>query len=66
MQEESAIVTSSYQEKMNLEFANHSKEEVIYLLTIQGIAEAQKLDASLKALKDQYLTQLVESAELIC
>eukprot|EP00804_Cyclotella_cryptica_P027243 CCRYP_014358-RA/>CCRYP_014358-RA protein AED:0.29 eAED:0.29 QI:0/-1/0/1/-1/1/1/0/109 len=66
MQEESAIETSAYQEEMNLAFANRSKEDVIYPLTVREIAEAQKLDASLKTLKDQYSTQLVESTHLLC
>eukprot|EP00804_Cyclotella_cryptica_P003735 CCRYP_008908-RA/>CCRYP_008908-RA protein AED:0.32 eAED:-0.28 QI:0/0/0/0.5/1/1/2/0/283 len=66
MQEESAIDTSAYQEEMNLVFANRSKEDVIYPLTVREIAEAQKLDASLKTLKDQYSTQLVESTHLLC
>ena len=66
MQEESAIDTSAYQEEMNLVFANRSKEDVIYPLTVREIAEAQKLDASLKKLKDQYSTQLVESTPLRC
>eukprot|EP00804_Cyclotella_cryptica_P019200 CCRYP_006116-RA/>CCRYP_006116-RA protein AED:0.37 eAED:0.06 QI:0/0/0/1/0/0/2/0/360 len=66
MLEESAIDTSAYQEEMNLVFANRSKEDVIYPLTVREIAEAQKLDASLKTLKDQYSTQLVESTELLC
>eukprot|EP00804_Cyclotella_cryptica_P015465 CCRYP_008057-RA/>CCRYP_008057-RA protein AED:0.28 eAED:0.28 QI:0/-1/0/1/-1/1/1/0/81 len=66
MQEESAIDTSAYQEEMNLVFANRSEEDVIYPLTVREIAEAQKLDASLKALKDQYSTQLVKSTHLLC
>eukprot|EP00804_Cyclotella_cryptica_P012269 CCRYP_013865-RA/>CCRYP_013865-RA protein AED:0.26 eAED:0.26 QI:55/-1/1/1/-1/1/1/27/164 len=66
MQEESAIDTSAYQEVMNLVFANRSKEDVIYLLTVREIAEAQKLDASLKTMKDQYSTHLLESTELLC
>eukprot|EP00804_Cyclotella_cryptica_P001216 CCRYP_012721-RA/>CCRYP_012721-RA protein AED:0.31 eAED:0.45 QI:0/0/0/1/0/0/3/0/427 len=66
MQEESAIDTSAYQEEMNLVFANRSEEDVIYPLTVRESAEAQKLDASLKTLKDQYSTQLVESRQLLC
>ncbi|KAL3781033.1 hypothetical protein HJC23_007929 [Cyclotella cryptica] len=66
MLEESAIDTSANQEEMNLVFANRSEEDVIYPLTVREIAEAQKLDASLKTMKDQYLTQLVESTELLC
>eukprot|EP00804_Cyclotella_cryptica_P011122 CCRYP_019060-RA/>CCRYP_019060-RA protein AED:0.20 eAED:0.22 QI:0/-1/0/1/-1/1/1/0/289 len=65
-QEESEIDTSAYQEEMNRVFAHCSKEDVIYPLTLQEIAEAQKLDASLKTLKDQYRTQLIESTELLC
>eukprot|EP00804_Cyclotella_cryptica_P022591 CCRYP_009473-RA/>CCRYP_009473-RA protein AED:0.90 eAED:0.42 QI:0/-1/0/1/-1/1/1/0/83 len=39
MQEESAIDTSAYQEEMNWVFANPSKEDVIYPLTVQEIAD---------------------------
>ena len=60
------IDTSVYEEERNLVFANHSEEDVIYSLAVREIAEAQKLDASLKILKDQYLTQLVESTQLLC
>eukprot|EP00804_Cyclotella_cryptica_P016236 CCRYP_005727-RA/>CCRYP_005727-RA protein AED:0.31 eAED:0.31 QI:0/-1/0/1/-1/1/1/0/226 len=66
MQEESAIDTSAYQEEMNLVFANRSKEDVTYPLTVREIAQAQKRYASLKMLKDQYLTQLVESTQILC
>eukprot|EP00804_Cyclotella_cryptica_P008310 CCRYP_016501-RA/>CCRYP_016501-RA protein AED:0.22 eAED:0.21 QI:0/0/0/1/0/0/2/0/361 len=65
MQEVSAIDTSAYQEEMNLVFANRSKEDVYYTLTVREIAEAQKLDTSLKTLKDQHSTQLVESTQLL-
>eukprot|EP00804_Cyclotella_cryptica_P006701 CCRYP_008658-RA/>CCRYP_008658-RA protein AED:0.39 eAED:0.39 QI:0/-1/0/1/-1/1/1/0/128 len=65
MQEESAIDTSAYQEEMNLVFANHSEEDVIDPLTVREIVQAQKLDASLKTLKDQYSTQLVKSMEIL-
>ena len=51
---------------MNLVFANCCEENVIYPLTVQEIAQAQKLDASLKKLKDQYSTQLVKSTEILC
>eukprot|EP00804_Cyclotella_cryptica_P031176 CCRYP_011778-RA/>CCRYP_011778-RA protein AED:0.33 eAED:0.33 QI:0/0/0/1/0/0/5/0/523 len=66
MPEEIAIDTSAYQEEMNLVFANHSKEDVIYPLTVQDIAEAPKLDASMKTPtpKDS-TTQLVKSTELL-
>ena len=54
MKEESVENTTAHQEQMNLVFANHSKEDLIYLLTVQEIIQAQKLDASLKKLNDQY------------
>eukprot|EP00804_Cyclotella_cryptica_P030874 CCRYP_018366-RA/>CCRYP_018366-RA protein AED:0.29 eAED:0.29 QI:0/-1/0/1/-1/1/1/0/377 len=66
MQEESAKDTSAYQEEMNLVFANCIEEDVIYPLTVQEIEEAQKLDASLKTLKDQYSTRLVKRIQLLC
>eukprot|EP00804_Cyclotella_cryptica_P012131 CCRYP_009831-RA/>CCRYP_009831-RA protein AED:0.17 eAED:0.19 QI:0/0/0/1/0/0/2/0/493 len=59
-------VQLTYQEEMNPVFVNCSKEDVIYPLTVQEIAQAQKLDASLKTLKDQYSTQVVKSIELLC
>eukprot|EP00804_Cyclotella_cryptica_P028168 CCRYP_011016-RA/>CCRYP_011016-RA protein AED:0.14 eAED:0.08 QI:0/0/0/1/0/0/2/0/286 len=65
MQKESAIDTSAYQEEMNLVFANRSEEDVIYLLTVQEIAQALKLDTSLKMLKAQHSTQLVKSTQLL-
>eukprot|EP00804_Cyclotella_cryptica_P019221 CCRYP_006125-RA/>CCRYP_006125-RA protein AED:0.51 eAED:0.03 QI:0/0/0/1/0/0/2/0/482 len=68
MQEESAIDTSAYQEDLNLVFANRSEEDkdVIYLLRVREIAQARKLNASLKMLKDQYSTQVVKSTEILC
>ena len=48
MQEEFDENTSAHQEQLNLVFANHSEEDVIYLLTVREIAQAKKLDASLK------------------
>ena len=35
-------------------------------LTVQEIAQAQKLDASIETRKDQYSTQLVENTEILC
>ena len=66
MQEESVEYTSAHQEQMNLVFANCSKEDVIYLLTVWEIAQTQKLNASLKKLNDQYSTELVENTEILC
>jgi hypothetical protein len=57
MQEESGINTSAQQEHMNLVFANHIKEDVIYLVTAQEIAQAKKLDVSLeKASRQIFIT----------
>jgi hypothetical protein len=47
-------------------FAKLSKEDVIYLLTVREIAQAQKLDDNLEKLKDQYSTQSVENTEVFC
>ena len=66
MQKESVENTSAHHEQMNLVFANHSEEDVIYPLTVREIAQAQELDASLKKLYDQYSTQLVENTEVLC
>ena len=59
------IDTSTHQEEMNLVFANCSKENLTYPLTVQEIAQAQKLDASLEKLKDECSTQLVENTEVL-
>ena len=64
MQEESVVNTSAHQEQMNLVFANSSKEDAIYPLTVQKIANTHKLDASLGKLKDKYSTQLVKNTEV--
>ena len=66
MQEESVEDTFEHREQMNMVFANLSEEDVIYPLTVREIAQAQKLDASLKKLNDQYSTQLVEDTEVLC
>ncbi len=63
---ECVMDTSAHQEQMNLAFANGSEEDVIYLLTVQEIAQAQKLDASLKKLKDKYFIQLVKNTQILC
>ena len=50
-------------ESMNLVFANWNKEDAIYPLTTQEIAEAQQQDNDLKiqAAKEGYSTQLVKN-----
>ena len=47
---------------MNSVFANHSKEEEIFPLTVKEIAKAQGLDKLLKAttLKEKYEKTLIE------
>ena len=49
-------------------FAHHSKEDVIYPLTVKEIALAQERDLVLKKLTkmDKYSTHLVEDTEVLC
>ncbi len=63
-QQESVKKTSAHQDQMSLVFANHSNKDVIYPLTVREIAQAQKLDASLKKQKDMYFSTLVENSGL--
>ncbi len=42
-------------------FANHSKEDEIYPLTIKEIAEAQSAERTLQKTKDKYKLILVEN-----
>ena len=53
---------------MNMVFANCSKEDVIYPLTVKEIALAQVDDLVLKKLSktDKYSTQLVEDTQVLC
>ena len=53
---------------MNLVFANQSKEDAIYPLTTQEIAEAQQQDNDLKtqAEKEGYSTQLIKNIKVLC
>ena len=48
--------TDKHNYSMNNVFANHSKDEEIYPLTVKEIAEAQRLDRHFKAttLKEKY------------
>ncbi len=52
---------------MNFVFANHSKETVIYPLTVQEIAEAQTKDKTLDKLTllEKYKPQLVEDVQVL-
>jgi hypothetical protein len=49
-------------------FANHSKEDVIYLLRVKEIAQAQKDNEVLKKFckTDNYSAQLVEDTQAYC
>ncbi len=49
-------------------FTNRSKEDVIYPLTVQEIAQAQEEDLVLKKLSktDKYSTQLVQDTQALC
>ena len=58
IQQESVINTSAHQEQ-NLVITDCSNKDVIYLLTVWEIAQAQKLNASLQKQKDVYSSQLV-------
>jgi hypothetical protein len=60
--------TYTHQHQINMGFANHSKEDVIYPLTVKEIAQAQDDDAVLKKLSktDKYSTQLIEDTVVIC
>ena len=60
-QQESVENNSAHQDQMSLVFANHSDEEVMYPLTVRKVAQAQKLDASLKKQKDMYSSTWVEN-----
>ncbi len=53
---------------MNSVFANRSKEEVIYPLTVKQIAEAKHSDPSIKKLASdkKYAMQLVENTQVLC
>ncbi len=53
---------------MNLVFAIHSEEEVIYALTVNEIAEAQLSDPSIQKLASdkRYTMRLVENTQVLC
>ncbi len=70
---ESSMQTEAYCFHMNVVFANFSKEDGIYPLTTEEIAEAQRADASLKhlfkrnAVIDQGLEiKLIENTSCVC
>ena len=64
----SAESTLDHQEQIHMVFANHSKEGVIYPLSVKVIAQPEKYNAVLKKLHmhDKYSTQLIEDTQLLC
>ena len=58
----------SHKEKMNFVFANSSKDDAIYPLTVPEIADAQKGDKTLDKQKetDNYSFELVDSVKVLC
>jgi hypothetical protein len=58
----------NHQNQINTVFANFSKEDVIYPLTVKKITHAQKDNAILKKLSktEKYSTQLVEDTQILC
>ena len=65
---QSAGVITPCMLQMNMMFANHSKEDVIYPLIVKEIALAQERDLVLKKLTkmEKYSTHLVEDTEVQC
>ncbi len=65
---ETGASQANYTESTNLVFANRSKENSIYPLTIREIAESQSKDAQLVMLTTQYgySTKLVENIKVLC
>jgi hypothetical protein len=55
-------------ESMNHVFANRSEEDEINPLTVKEIAEEQRKDKTLRALKDEdkYKVLLIENIEVLC
>ena len=58
--------THTHQHQMNMVFANPSKDDVIFPLTVKEIAQAQEDNFVLKKLSktDKYSTQLVEDTQV--
>ena len=60
--------TNKHNYSMNSVFANPSKEEEIFPITVKEIAEAQKLDRHFKmtALKEKYEKTLIKNTPVFC
>ncbi|KAL7507541.1 hypothetical protein ACHAXN_004708 [Cyclotella atomus] len=59
---------STHKDKMNLVFANSSKDDAIYPLTVPEIADSQKDDNTLTKLhkKNDYSIELITSVKVLC
>jgi hypothetical protein len=59
--------TQAHKHQINIVFAHHSEEDVIYPLTVKEIAQAQEDNAVLKKLRktDKYSTQLGEDTHVL-
>eukprot|EP00804_Cyclotella_cryptica_P030329 CCRYP_011854-RA/>CCRYP_011854-RA protein AED:0.30 eAED:0.58 QI:0/-1/0/1/-1/1/1/0/319 len=59
---------AQHSDRMNFEFANRSKENAIYPLTVREIAAAQHTDKTLDRLSllETYKPQLVENVQVLC
>jgi hypothetical protein len=55
-----------HDESLQVVFANCSKEDEIYPLTIKEIAPAQKADQALQQNKDKYKKMLVQNTNILC
>ena len=60
--------THTHQHQIHMLFTDHSKEEVIYLLTIKELAQAQEDDGVLKKLSKthKYSAQWVDDSQVFC
>ena len=60
--------THTHHHQINMVFANHSEEDVIYPLTVNGIAHAQENNFVVKKLcnPNKYSTQLVGNTQVLC
>ncbi len=60
--------THDHKQQMNMVFANHIEEDVIYPLTVKETAHTQKNDKHLEKLQqhDKYTNQLIEDTQLLC
>ncbi len=55
-----------HNEPLNVVFANRSKEDEIYPLTVKEIANSQQADRTLQNEKDKYKINLIEDTHVLC